>query len=131
MGNPYNCIKGDILGCIGGSWFASYCTYDLKTHFPQKTKSYKNSMLWKRVSFNSRIRHFENSKFWVLMPNRNLKICPTEQKKKDCIKQGGVSIHAYWALWMITHCSDPILGNHMHISLPLFRKLLLQAIPYL
>ena len=58
------------------------------------------------------------------MPNGRVnKASLTIQAKNLLIKQGGVSIHAYWALWILTHCSSSISTNHIGLSLQQPRQL--------
>ena len=132
MGAPYKCIEGDTLGRMGGAWFASYSAYNVNIRFPWATNLPINSLHWQNVIHQGRTTRFNNSSLWVLMPNGRVnKASLTIQAKNLLIKQGGVSIHAYWALWILTHCSSSISTNHIGLSLQQVRSILLQAIPFL
>jgi len=101
MGTKYKCMEGEELSRLGGVWFASYVAY------------------------------FKTTQLWVLMPNGVVdKSSRTILARNQLIKkQGGVSIHAYWALWMLQHCSARnIATNTVGMSYTLFRTLLLDSL---
>ena len=132
MGAPYKCLEGNTLGHIGGAWFASYSAYNINIRFPRAANLPINSLHWQNVNHQGRITRFNNSSLWVLMPNGRVnKTSLTLRARNLLIKQGGVSIHAYWALWILTHCSSSISTNRMGLSLQQVRDILMHAIPFL
>ena len=135
MGTPYKCIEGEVLGQLGGVWCASYAAYDVNLrcigqigHPPQQ--HYWNNRL---RALQSSIARFSTTQLWVLMPNGVVdKTSLTIQARNRLIRRGGVSIHAYWALWMLHHCSaSNIAKNTIGVSCTLFRALLQGSLPFL
>lgn len=134
MGKKYNCIEGSELGHLGGAWFASYVAYDINLRYSGLATLPVNSMNWqKRTHAASWSKRFKQSQMWVLMPNGSInKSSRTLVARNLLIKKGGISVHSYWALWMIIHCTRKnVMKNQIGLSFSLFRSLLIDSISFL
>lgn len=134
MGDPYKCIEGVELGKIGGSWFVSYCAYDINQNFVGQNNLPFNSIHWQnRRDVRKWVNRYNASKLWVLMPNGVVdKNSTTRSARDNLLKQGGISIHTYWCLWLYTHCQrGPIGKNKIGLSFAMFKQMLQQSFPYM
>lgn len=133
-GKKYECIEGNELGHLGGAWFASYVAYDINLRYSGLATLPVNSMNWqKRTHAASWAKRFKQSQMWVLMPNGSInKSSRTLVARNLLIKKGGISVHSYWALWMIIHCTRKnVMKNQIGLSFSLFRSLLIDSISFL
>lgn len=133
MGTKYKCMEGEELSRLGGVWFASYVAYDVTQRFSGQAGLPQQQNYWnnRRGSSRGPIARFKTTQLWVLMPNGVVdKSSRTILARNQLIKkQGGVSIHAYWALWMLQHCSARnIATNTVGMSYTLFKTLLLDSL---
>lgn len=138
MGKPYNCIEGAELGHMGGSWFASYCAYDINANLAnnnalQSSPLPPNSPNWQnRSNPTSCVSRFKKTQLWVLMPNGRVnKSCVTIQVRNNLItQQGAISLHSYWCLWILAHCTK-ISSARLGLTVPQVHGLLLKSYPFL
>lgn len=138
MSNPYNCIEGGELGHMGGSWFASYCAYDINANnnaynalqgFPLPP----NSLNWQnRSDPKPSVYRFKKTQLWALMPNGSVdKSCTTMQARNTLItQQGAISLHSYWCMWILAHCSK-ISSARLGLTVPQVHSLLMKSYPFL
>ena len=134
MGKAYKCIEGKELGHLGGSWFASYAAFDVNCQCSSRSGLPLNSLHWNQRQKSALwAKRFRVSQLWVLMPNGVVdKTSRTKAARNRLIKQGGMSIHAYWALWILRHCSAQYIAkNRIGLSFATFKNLLQGSLPFL